>query len=69
MTTHDRVKALATGRDWSMKRLACEMGISYTRLWRMLRQDMRLSTLRRLSAVLGVGVGDLLEGGRDDNPT
>lgn len=67
-TLSTRVKELCAERGISLKGLAEKMGIKPESLSRTLGGNPQLSTLENISKALGVGVAELLTGGRSCEP-
>lgn len=67
-TLSTRVKELCSERDMTLKELAEKMGIKPESLSRALNGNPHLSTLENIANALGVGVAELLTGGRSHEP-
>lgn len=63
-----RVKELCTEQGITLKELSEKMGIKPESLSRALNGNPQLSTLENIAKALGVGVAELLTGGRSDEP-
>lgn len=63
-TLSSRVKELCSERSMTLKELAEKMGIKPESLSRALGGNPQLSTLENIANALGVGVAELLTGGR-----
>lgn len=63
-----RVKELCSQRGMALKELAERMEIKPESLSRALNGNPHLSTLHNIANALGVGVADLLTGGRSHEP-
>ncbi len=64
----NRVKELCSERGLTLKELAEKMGIKPESLSRALGGNPQLSTLENIANALGVGVAELLTGGRSYEP-
>lgn len=67
-TLSSRVKELCAERGISLKGLAEKMGIKPESLSRALNGNPQLSTMENIAKALGVGVAELLTGGRSYEP-
>lgn len=67
-TLSSRVKELCTERGITLKGLAEKMQIKPESLSRALGGNPQLSTLENIAKALGVGVAELLTGGRSYEP-
>lgn len=63
-TLSNQVKTLSQERGMTLKELAEKMGIKPESLSRALNGNPQLSTLENIANALGVGVAELLTGGR-----
>lgn len=67
-TLSSRVKELCAERGITLKELAEKMDIKPESLSRALNRNPQLSTLENIAKALGVGVAELLTGGRSYEP-
>lgn len=67
-TLSNRVKELCSEQGITLKELSEKIGIKPESLSRALSGNPQLSTLGNISKALGVGVAELLTGGRSDEP-
>lgn len=67
-TLSTRVKELCSERGLTLKELAEKMGIKPESLSRALGGNPQLTTLENIANALGVGVAELLNGGRSYEP-
>lgn len=67
-TLSSRVKELCAERGFTLKGLAEKMDIKPESLSRALNGNPQLSTLENIAKALGVGVAELLTGGRSYEP-
>ena len=68
ITLSTRVKELCSEQGITLKELSEKMGIKPESLSRALNGNPQLSTLGNISKALGVGVAELLTGGRSNEP-
>lgn len=67
-TLSNQVKILCQERGMTLKELAEKMGIKPESLSRALNGNPHLSTMENIANALGVGVAELLTGGRSYEP-